>query len=149
LGITQIPAVILPKFAKDYIIALNTEKGPTLRDKAHQAFEIFQTYKNIQPDETEANIMFDRVDEPYYITVGFVLDYFKDEKFPGYAFERVLKKIDNFLDLPMKEAEQERINRAKKLIEVKEVLNQKYEQLGLKNALQKETIVSKAWQNIY
>jgi len=149
LGITEIPAVILPKFAKDYIIALNTEKWPTLRDKAHQAFEIFQTYKNTQPNETEANIMFDRVDEPYYITVWFVIDYFKDEKFPGYAFERVLKRIDNFLDIPMKEAEQERINRAKKLIEVKEILNQKYEEMWLKNALQKETIVSKAWQNIY
>ena len=149
LWITEIPAVILPRLAKDYIIALNTEKWPTLRDKAHQAYEIFRYYLINSPEEQESNIMPEKVDEPYYITVWFVIDYLKDEKFPWYAFERVLKRIDEFLDMPMKEAEQERIKRAQKLIEVKEVLNKKYEEMWLKNALQKETIVSKAWQNIY
>ena len=149
LGIQQIPAVILPKFAKDYIIALNVEKWPTLKDKAHQAYEIFNTYLNTQPQSLESDVMPEKVDEPYYITVGFVIDYFKEDRFPWYAFEKVLRRIDEFLDLPFEEAKQERIKRAQKLLEVKNVLNEQYEKLGLKNALQKETIVTKAWQNIY
>lgn len=149
LWITEIPSIVLPKIAKDYIIALNTEKWPSLRDKSHQAYEIFKYYLLNSPEEIESNILPEKVDEPYYITVGFVIDYFKDEKFPGYAFEKVLKKIDEFLEMPLKDAEKERIKRAQKLIEVKEVLNKKYEEMWLKNALQKETIISKAFRNIY
>jgi len=148
VGLKEVLGIILPKELKDYIISLNVEKAPNLRDKSHQAYEIFMEYLKRNPDmeETELELM---VEEPYYLTVGFVIDRFQDRRFPGYAFEKVLKKADNFLNVSLEEAEGERESRARLLLELKEVLNEKYEELGLQNALQKETIVTRAFQNIY
>ncbi len=148
LGLEEVPAVVLPSEIKDYIISLNTEKAPNLRDKAHQAYEIFSEYlkKNPSMEEYELQPM---VEEPYYLTVGFVIERFGERRFPGYAFEKVLKKADEFLELHLEEAQKERERRAQLLLEVKDVLNEHYETLGLKNALQKEAIVTKAFQNIY
>jgi ParB family chromosome partitioning protein len=147
LGMSEFPVIILPASAKDYIIALNVEKVPSLKDKAHQAYEIFMSYLQKEPSLEYRLEKF--VEEAYLITVGFVVDRFGDRKFPGYAFEKVLKKVDFFLESPLSLAEEEREKRAKVLLSAKEVLNKRYEELGLKNALQKEAIVSKALQSIY
>lgn len=148
LGIEEVPAVIVPKELKDFVIALNVEKAPNLKDKAHQAYEIFSKHLQESPDMREEELA-DKVEEPYYVTVGFVIEELQDKKFPGYAFEKVLKKVDDFLGYPLKDAREERLKRAQVLEEVKEVLNERYAQLGLTNALQKETIVTKAFQNLY
>lgn len=148
LGIQKIPAIIIPAELKDFIISLNIEKVPTLRDKAHQAYEIFNEYlkKNPEMKETELELM---VEQAYYITIGLIIEKLKDESFPGYAFENVLKKVDFFLDDSIKNTKKEREKRGKILLEAKEVLNKRYEELGFKNALYKEAIVSKAFQQIY
>jgi len=148
VGLNEVLAIVLPAELKDYIISLNVEKAPNLRDKSHQAYEIFMEYLKKSPDmqEIELDLM---VEEPYYLTVGFIIDRFQDRRFPGYAFEKILKKADNFLTVSLSEAEKERESRAKLLLEVKDVLNEKYEELGLSNALQKETIVTKAFKSIY
>ncbi|MDW8095864.1 MAG: ParB/RepB/Spo0J family partition protein, partial [Aquificaceae bacterium] len=148
LGMVEFPAIILPPEVKDYIIALNVEKVPSLKDKAHQAYEIFTSYLKKSPQMPEYGLE-KFVEDAYLLTVGFVVDRKEDKKFPGYAFEKVLKKVDAFLDLPLKEAEKERESRAEVLLRAKDVLNRKYEELGLKNALQKEAIVSKAFQMVY
>ena len=147
-GLKEVLAIILPAELKDYIISLNVEKAPNLKDKSHQAYEIFMDYLRKSPEMEEADLEL-MVEEPYYLTVGFVIDRFQDKKFPGYAFEKVLKKADSFLRVPLTEAEKERENRAKVLMEVRDVLNQRYEELQLQNALQKEAIVTKAFQNVY
>ncbi len=148
LGMKEFPAIILPPELKNYIIALNIEKVPSLKDRAHQAYEIFTTHLKENPELPEYRLE-KFVEEAYLITVGFVVDRFGDRKFPGYAFEKVLKKVDFFLESPLSLAEEEREKRAKVLLSAKEVLNKRYEELGLKNALQKEAIVSKALQSIY
>jgi len=148
VGLKEVLGIILPQELKDYIISLNVEKAPNLKDKSHQAYEIFMEYLRKSPDMEEAELEL-MVEEPYYLTVGFVIDRFQDMRFPGYAFEKVLKKADNFLNVSLEEAEKERENRAKLLLELKEVLNEKYEELGLQNTLQKEAIVTRAFQNIY
>lgn len=148
LGIKQLPAIILSPELKDYIIALNIEKVPTLRDKAHQAYEIFTTYLKKQPELKETDLA-NMLEQGYYVTIGIVIEKLKDEKFPGYAFEKILKKVDFLLDESLKNALKEREKRAKVLLQAKDVLNKKYEELGFKNALYKEAIVSKAVQQIY
>ncbi|MEM4367744.1 MAG: ParB N-terminal domain-containing protein [Candidatus Anstonellales archaeon] len=148
LGIQKIPAVIIPPEMKNYIISLNIEKVPTLKDKSHQAYEIFNYHlkKNPEMKETELKNM---IEQGYYITIGIIIEKLKDETFPGYAFEKVLKKVDFFIDDTLKNAKKEREKRANILIEAKEVLNKRYEELGFKNALYKEAIVSKSFQQIY
>ncbi len=148
VGLDKVLAIILPKDLKNFILSLNIEKAPNLKDKAHQAYEIFMEHLQKDPEMEEYDLE-TMVEEPYYITVGFIVDRFEDKRFPGYAFEKVLKKVDGFTSLPLKEAEQERERRASVLEEVKDILNQKYEELGLTNALHKEAIVSKAFQMIY
>lgn len=148
LGLSEILAIILPPETKDYIISLNVEKAPNLKDKAHQAYEIFMKYRNESPDmeEVELEIM---VEEPYFLTVGFITDRFGEKRFPAYAFERVLKKVDEFLRMPLEEAENERERRANTLRDVREVMEEKYQELGLTNALHKEAIITKAFQLVY
>jgi len=148
LGLEEVPAVVLPQEVKDFVIALNTEKAPNLKDKAHQAYEIFTRYLAERPETREEELE-PMVEEPYYLTVGFITDKMGDKRFPGYAFERVLKKVDHFLPLTLPEAEEERTKRAKLLQEVREVLEDRYRELGLTNALHKEALVSKAFQSVY
>lgn len=148
LNINEIPAIILPKEYKNYIIALNIEKVPNLKDKAHQAYEIFTNYLSGKPDMKEVELE-SMIESAYYITIGIILEEIKDEKFPGYAFEKVLKKVDLFLDTTLEKAKKEREERAKLLLETKDVLNKRYEELGFKNSLYKTAIVSKAMQHIY
>ncbi len=148
LGLGEVLGIILPPELKNYIISLNVEKAPNLKDKSHQAYEIFSEHLRKNPDMEETNLEL-MVEEPYYITVGFVIDRFQDRRFPGYAFEKVLKKVDSFLELPLSEAQRERERRAELLLEAKDVLNRRYEELQLQNALQKEAIVVRAFQNVY
>ncbi len=148
LGLSEVPAIILPPETKDYIISLNVEKAPNLKDKAHQAYEIFMKYRNENPEMEEVELE-TKVEEPYFLTVGFITDRFGEKRFPAYAFERVLKKVDEFLTMPLEEAERERENRANVLRDVREVMEEKYQELGLTNALHKEAIISKAFQLVY
>jgi len=148
LGMKEILAIVLPPHIKEFIISLNVEKAPNLRDKAHQAYEIFMEYLRKDPS-VEETALADRVEEACYLTVGFVIEKFGDRKFPGYAFEKVLRKIDSFLKEPLRRAEEERKRRAELLLQVKEVLNKRYEELGLSSPLQKEAIVTRAFFNIY
>jgi len=146
LGYREILAVVLPYELRNYIITLNVEKAPSLKDKSHQAYELYMEFlrsdENLEEYELESMI-----EEPYYITVGFAIK--QVSRFPAYAFERILKKVDTFLNLPLKDAKVERERRAELLLRAGEVLNEKYKELGLQNALQKEAIVSRAFQNIY
>ncbi|NPA32350.1 MAG: ParB N-terminal domain-containing protein [Aquificae bacterium] len=148
LGLREVPVIVLPQEAKDYVIALNVEKAPNLKDKAHQAYEIFMKYLSESPDMREYELE-SKVEEPYYLTVGFITDRFGEKRFPAYAFEKVLKKVDEFLELPLSEAEKERERRAEVLRDVREVMEEKYKELGLTNALHKEAIISKAFQLAY
>ncbi len=148
VGAEEVPAIVIPPHIRDYIISLNVEKAPNLRDKAHQAYEIFSYYLERDPRMEEVRLE-PMVEEPYYLTVGFVLEELGDERFPGYAFERVLRRVDGFLSLPLEEAGEERRKRAEVLLDLKDVLNRRYEELKLTNAILKEAIVSKAFQSIY
>ncbi|MEO0202502.1 MAG: ParB/RepB/Spo0J family partition protein [candidate division WOR-3 bacterium] len=148
LGITKLPCVILPKEMKKFIISMNIEKAPNLKDKAHQSYEIFKEHLEKYPQMKEYELS-NLIEFPYYLTIGFITDEFDDKRFPAYAFEKVLNKIDNWTDLELPQAREERIKRAKVLLDLRIVLDERYKELGLKNALNKEAIVLKAWQTIY
>ncbi len=148
LGIREIPAIILPNEMKKYIISLNIEKAPNLKDKAHQSYEIFKEHLEKYPNMKEYELS-DLIEFAYYLTIGFITDEYGDKRFPAYAFEKVLQKVDNWTELELPFARDERRKRAEVLMELRIVLDERYKELGLKNALSKETIVLKAWQSIY
>ena len=147
-GLEKIPAFILPRDLRNYILSFNIEKAPGLKEKAIQAYNLFMERLQENPDmkeyELEAFIQY-----PFYITVGFVIERLGDKKFPGSYFERILQKVDEFLDMSLKEAQTEREKRARVLEEVKLVLNQKAEELGISMSTDKQKIVSYAFQKLY
>lgn len=147
-NLTKIPAFVLPYEYRDYVILLNIEKMPTLKDKAHQAYHIFNEYLQNNPDLKEY-LLDKKIEEAYYITVGFVLEKYGEKNFPAYVFERILRKVDDFLDLELNKASIERDKRAEVLIKAKNVLQKKYEELNISNSLLKNVIVSKAIRNLY
>jgi ParB family chromosome partitioning protein len=148
VGLRQIPTLILPREIMKHIISLNIEKAPTLRDKAHQAYSVFMMSLEENPNMREDELM-SLVDFAYYITIGFIVDRFNIGRFPGYAFEKVLMKVDDFTSYTLKDAERERERRARLLMEVRDVLEERYKELGLRNALTKESLVLKAFQENY
>lgn len=149
LGMEEFPVIILPKELKDYIIYLNIEKAPSIRDKAHQSLEIVKKYMNENLDIKE-NDLYDFIEKGYLITLGIVIEDIGDNKFPASTFEKFLDKFDSELfNLKLSDAYKERVNRAKKLLEAKKVLNERYIKLGLTNPLMKTAIVSKAMQMEY
>jgi ParB family chromosome partitioning protein len=91
----------------------------------------------------------DLIELPYFLTIGFITDEYNDKRFPAYAFERVLQRIDNWTDYELTLAIEERRKRAEILLDLRKVLDERYKELGLKNSLSKGIIVNKAWQAIY
>ncbi|WP_461831263.1 ParB/RepB/Spo0J family partition protein [Aquifex sp.] len=148
VGLEKVPAFVLPKDLRNYILSFNIEKAPGLKEKAIQAYNFFMEKLEQNPDMREYELE-PFIQYPFYITVGFVIEKLGDKKFPGSYFERILQKVDEFLDMPLKEAEKERENRARKLEEVKVVLNQKAEELGITMSYDKHRIVSYAFQKLY
>jgi len=148
VGLKTIPALILPRDVLKHIISLNIEKAPNLRDKSHQAYVVFMMSLEENPNMIESELI-NVLDFAYYITLGFVVDRFNVGRFPGYAFEKVLVKVDDFTSYALKDAEKERERRARLLMETREVLEERYNELGLKNALTKEALVLKAFQENY
>ncbi len=129
LGIREVPAIVLPKEMKKYIISLNIEKAPNLKDKAHQSYEIFKEHLEKCPNMKEYELS-DLVEFAYYLTIGFITDEYGDKRFPAYAFEKVLQKVDNWTDLELTFARNERKNRAEVLMDVRKVLDDRYKEHG-------------------
>ena len=147
LGVKELPAIIIPKDLALNIMEFNTEKPPNIREKASQAYRLYKQFLELNPEMEELELAF-YIEEPSYITLGFVLEEI-NKKFPAGAFENFLKKIDEFLSLPLAKSVEERHRRAQKVYEVGEVLNEVYEKLGITNALMKTELLRKAVQKVY
>ena len=147
LGAKELPALEIPKDLALNIMEFNTEKPPNIREKASQAYRLYKEFLELNPEMEELELGF-YIEEPSYITLGFVLEEI-DRKFPAGAFENLLKKIDEFLNLPLAEAVEERRRRAQKVYEVGQTLNETYEKLGMTNALMKTELLRKAVQKVY
>ena len=147
LGVKEVPAILIPKELALNIMEFNTEKPPNIREKSAQAYRLYKEFLELQPDMEEVELAF-YIEEPSYITVGFVLEEI-NKKFPAGSFELLLKKIDEYLPMPLSEAVKERRKRAQKVYEVGQVLNETYEKLGMTNALMKTELLRKAVQKVY
>jgi len=147
LGAKELPALEIPKELALNIMEFNTEKPPNIREKASQAYRLYKEFLELNPEMEELELGF-YIEEPSYITLGFVLEEI-EKKFPAGAFELLLKKIDEFLSLPLAQAVEERRRRAQKVYEVGQTLNETYERLGMTNALMKTELLRKAIHKVY
>lgn len=121
LGITKLPCVIVPWELANLMLSLNIEKQPNIKERAYVALRIYQSLMEELPEkpETEPEIL-DSMDELHLVTMGLVYEI--KERFAGSAYEPVMKKTDLPLDLPLKDAWNERGRRAKMLEEVDNIV---------------------------
>jgi ParB family transcriptional regulator, chromosome partitioning protein len=115
LGARSITTLLLPDPEIAFkILALNTEKAHNLREKS---LEVIRMARALAEEKagTEADHAFD-FEQPLFLTLG--ICYEERPRFSGGAYQSVLKRIDDFLDLPLPEAVRERKRRGKALLRV-------------------------------
>ena len=129
LGAKSIIAIVVPESAAAYqILALNTEKAHNLREKS---MEVIRMYRELaQLDQTTAHTYALEFEEPALITLG--LCYEQRPRFSGGAYHPVLKRVEEFLKLPLQVALELRHQRAKALLELDDVIVQQVEALKAK-----------------
>jgi len=115
LGARSILAVVVPDLAVAYqILAMNTEKGHNLREKALEVIRMARSLAEIDPlAEKDYALEFE---EPDYLTLGAA--YEKRGRLSGGAYHPVLRRVEAFLDSSLPEALQTRGERAQRLIEL-------------------------------
>ena len=143
LGAKSITAILVPEPAVAFkILALNTEKAHNLREKS---LEVIRMYRALAGDGAgkERDFAFE-FEEPAYLTLG--LCYETKPKFSGGAYQPVLRRIEDFLDLPLSKALPERTRRAQLLLDLDEVIAgvvTKLREKGFQSAYLKAFVVAR------
>ncbi len=144
LGAKEIPAIVIPDvFIAFQILSLNTEKAHNLREKSLEVIRMYKGLLEMDGKIREIEYAF-QFEEPYFITLGLI--YEQHLKFGGSAYVPLLKKVDNFLDLPLPKALEERQKRAEILKEVDDLIEpivQSLRERGINHPFLKQAVVSK------
>ncbi len=112
LGARAIAALVLPDPEVQYkILALNIEKAHNLREKS---LEVIRMYRAMAPVEkaSESARAFE-FEEPAFATLG--ICYEKNGRFGGGAYQPILRRVDGWLEKPLREALKVREGRAEKI----------------------------------
>ena len=112
LGAKSVTALVLPDPEIQYkILALNIEKAHNLREKS---LEVIRMYRAMAPDsKTPENALALEFEEPAFATLG--VCYEKNGRFGGGAYQSILKRVDGWLEQPLKDALKVREARADKI----------------------------------
>jgi ParB family chromosome partitioning protein len=112
LGAKSVTALVLPDPEIQFkILALNIEKAHNLREKS---LEVIRMYRAMATDDkTPESGHALEFEEPGFATLG--ICYEKNGRFGGGAYQSILKRVDGWLDAPLKEALKVREARAEKI----------------------------------
>ena len=115
LGARTITCLLIPEFELAYrILALNTEKAPGLKERALEVIRLARALNDLAPaQESDYALPFD---EANLLTIGCCYD--EAPRFSGSAYQPILKRCDDFLDLPLSEALEVRAARAERVLAV-------------------------------
>lgn len=129
LGAKSIIAIIVPEPSAAYqILALNTEKAHNLREKALEVIRMYRELAQLDGATEETYAL--EFEEPALITLG--LCYEERPRFSGGAYHPVLKRIDKFLQKPLQTALSVRLQRAKAVLELDDLIVKQVEALKAK-----------------
>jgi ParB family chromosome partitioning protein len=143
LGARSIMALLIPEASLAFkILALNTEKAHNLREKSLEVIRMARALGETMGDK-ESAFAFEFEEAPF-LTLGACYEH--RPRFSGGAYQSVLRRIDDFLDVPMTKALAERARRAARLLEVDdavvEVAN-KLKERGLTSPYLKPFVVAR------
>src|SRR6266852_5459017 len=129
LGAKSIVAIVVPEAAAAYqILAMNTEKAHNLREKSLEVIRMYNELARLD-DATEETYAFE-FEEPAFITLG--LCYEERPRFSGGAYNPVLKRVEAFLNKPMRAAIELRRERAKTVLALDDQIVKQVEALKAK-----------------
>ena len=95
------------------ILALNTEKAHNLKEKALETIRMERALAESAGGRVEREFTFE-FDQPAFLTLGAA--YEQRPRLSGGAYHSMLRRIEDFLDLPMPRALRERERRAAALL---------------------------------
>ena len=122
VGLKEIPAILVPPELSERMLNLNIEKDPNIREKSTVALSVYRALVDSKPDVSEADSqMRDAIEAIHYVTLG--LGYEKATRLAGSSFESILKRCDDFLEDPLREAMQVREQRSDRLAEANELVH--------------------------
>lgn len=143
LGARTITAILIPDPTVAYhILGLNTEKAHNLREKALEVLRMYRTLREEHPEAPERTFAF-QFEEAYLVTLGLLYD--RKERFAGAGYVPILRKVDRFLDLPLRAALEERERRARVIEAIDEQLEPILEALhrrGIRYPFLKQAVLS-------
>jgi ParB family transcriptional regulator, chromosome partitioning protein len=120
LGAKSIVAIVVPDQAVAHrILVLNTEKAHNVRERSLEVTRLEHGLAELddRPEEEFAT----EFEEPSLLTLG--LCYQQNGRFPGGAYQPILKRIDEFLPLKLSKALEVRRKRAGRLLELDEAVS--------------------------
>jgi|SRR5271168_4349004 ParB family chromosome partitioning protein len=144
LGAKMIPAIVMLEPAVAYqILALNTEKAHNLKDKALEVIRMYRGRLESQPRASEKDFEFE-FEKAAFITLG--LCYEQKKKFSGGAYSPILTRVDTFMNKPLREAMEEREERAATVQHCDDLVNElvaKGKKRGLMHPYLKNFIIAR------
>jgi len=144
LGLKELPCIVIPEKYANELMELNIEKTMSLREKCYVALNVYRIFLNEKPEIRENSTeILDAIEYPYFVTIG--LAYEENQKFFGSAYESLMRRLDSFLSMPLKEAYKERTIRAKRLLKLDEIAREameKIEALGITHPFLYKEIIS-------
>jgi ParB family transcriptional regulator, chromosome partitioning protein len=93
-----VPAILVTEPEVAYqILALNTEKAHTLKEKSLEVIRMCRGLRDAEPESGEADYAF-QFEAAHFITLGLL--YERNARFAGGAFAPILRRVDTFLKGP-------------------------------------------------
>lgn len=143
LGAKAITALVLPEEEVAFqILALNTEKAHNLKERS---LEVIRMYRGLLgaggKKESDCAHLFE---EPHFITFGAA--YEKRPRYSAGAYQPIIKRLEEFLDLSLERALEVRQARAEKLLTLDDAVSEVVEKLkarGLSSPYLKYFVVAR------
>ena len=143
LGVKSITVLLVPESEISFkILALNTEKAHNLREKSLETIRMLKALAG-ESTKTESDYA-PEFEDPVYLTLG--LCYEGRPRFSGGAYNPVLRKVEDFLDLSLRKALAERERRAKLILELDDAVSEvvrKLKERGLESPYLRAFAVAK------
>jgi ParB family transcriptional regulator, chromosome partitioning protein len=143
LGARSIVALVVtdPQVAFK-ILALNTEKAHNLREKSLETIRMARALAKTS-DDAEVTFAFE-FEQPAFLTLG--ICYEDRPRLSGGAYQSILRRVDEFLDVPIAKAIKERERRGRKILKLDDAVSAAVEKLkarGLTSPYLKPFVVAR------
>jgi ParB family chromosome partitioning protein len=126
LGVRTVVALVVPDPAVAFkILALNTEKAHNLREKSLETIRMERALARTR-DDAERAFAFE-FEQPAFLTLGVCYD--ERPRLSGGAYQSILRRVDEFLDVPISKALKERERRGRKILKLDDAVSAAVEKL--------------------